>query len=110
MAHPRNRRGFRPIVVDEVSYCWRFDEVLHVVLDSESSDPGQRLVVDWGWVDWLEPGYRDLPTAEPQVVTPKFVALAIRAGLASGWEPTERGQEFRLRLANGEFSEETPDD
>ena len=70
---------FRRIVVNGVPYRWRFDEVLAVIPGDCS---GPQLYVDWGWRDWLEP---DGPVGKPLVVTPRFVAEAIRFATAQGW-------------------------
>jgi hypothetical protein len=45
----------RRIVVDGMSYRWRFDEGLVVIPGGRS---GPQLYVDWGWQDWLEPDGR----------------------------------------------------
>lgn len=88
----------RRLVVDEVAYRWRFDDVLVVVPGDRSSPP---LYVEWGWRDWLEP---DGPGAEPRVVTPRFVAAAVRFGIANGWPSTAGGPPLRLEFQGGCFT------
>src|SRR5262245_44782877 len=85
----------RRIVVDGVAYRWRFDDVL-VVIPADRSGP--QLYVDWGWHDWLEPGG---PGAEPQVVTPRFVATAIRFAAARGWPSALGGRPLPRALQGG---------
>jgi hypothetical protein len=87
----------RRIVVDGVLYRWRFDDVL-VVIPGDRSGP--QLYVDWGWRDWLEPGG---PGAEPLVVTPRFVAEAVRAAVAHGWPSAAGGRPLRLAFQAGRF-------
>ena len=73
--------GLRPITVDGQKFRWRFNERL-VVIQAGTSSP--QLVVDWGWKDWLGP--EGIGGNEPLIVTPKFVAAAIRFALANGWQ------------------------
>ena len=82
--------GLRSIVVESQCFRWRFDERL-VVIPGDRSGP--QLYVEWGWRDSCEP---EGPGAEPWVVTPAFVADAIREGLRLGWAPAERGVPVRL--------------
>ncbi len=91
-------KRLRRIVVDEVAYRWRFDDVL-VVIPGDRSGP--QLYVDWGWRDWLEP---DGPGAEPLVVTPRFVAAAIRFAVAHGWPPGAGGRPLRLGFQGSSFT------
>ena len=90
--------GLRRIVVDGVPYRWRFDGRL-VVIPADRSGP--QLYVEWGWRDWLEPGGRG---AEPYVVTPGFVAEAIRFGVAHGWLAVGGGRPLRLGFQGGRFA------
>jgi len=89
--------GLRRIVVDGVPYRWRFDDVL-VVVPGERSGP--QLYVDWGWRDWLGP---DGPGGEPLVVTPGFVAEAVRFAIAQGWPSSTDGRPARLGFQGGRF-------
>ena len=71
-----------------------------VVIPADRSGP--QLRVRWGWRDfWLEPPHGAGP--EPQVVTPRFVAAAIRFALAHGWEPDVNGPPFLLDFNNDKF-------
>ncbi len=90
--------GMRPIAVDGRCFRWRFDERLVVILAGRS---GPQLVVDWGWHDWLEP---EGSGPEPHVVTPRFVADAIRFALSQGWQPDVQGPTLCLRFADGTFT------
>jgi hypothetical protein len=90
--------GMRRIVVDGQTFRWRFDEVL-VVIPGDRSGP--QLYVDWGWRDHLEP---DGPGAEPQVVTPKFVAEAIRFAVAHGWSSIKSAASLSLGFQSGSFT------
>jgi len=103
MARPAKKRDFRKIVVDNTPYQWRFDGVLTVYSDSNSSNRGQKLIVDWGWVDWCEPEYRNAAAFDPHVVTPAFVRSAIQYALSIGWHPATLGQPFLITHAQGEF-------
>jgi hypothetical protein len=82
--------GMRRIVVDGQPFRWRFDDVL-VVIPGDRSRP--QMYVDWGWRDHLE---AEGPGAEPQVVTPRFVAEAIRFAVAHGWPSVTSGHPLRL--------------
>lgn len=88
----------RPITVDGVRLRWRFDGRL-VVVPADRSGP--QLYVDWGWVEWFEPGGLDV---DPMIVTPRFVASAVRFALSHGWEPSRNGAPVRLSFADGEFN------
>jgi hypothetical protein len=90
--------GLRRIVVDGVTYRWRFDDVL-VVIPGDCSGP--QLYVDWGWRGWLQP---DGPGAGPLVVTPRFVAEAVRFAIALGWPSPTGGQALRLGFKDGSFT------
>lgn len=89
--------GLRRIVVEHRTFRWRFDGQIVVIPEARSSP---QLVVAWGWEDWLEP---NSTPAEPQVVTPRFVAAAIRFALAKGWNPGTSGPRFRIAFDQGEF-------
>jgi hypothetical protein len=78
-------------------FRWRFDERLVIVPEGRS---GPQLRIEWGWVDWLGP---DGPDPEPQVVTPRFVADAIRFALAQGWERDGNGPPSLLAYEGGSF-------
>jgi hypothetical protein len=85
---PKNNRGFRPIVVDEVRYRWRFGEFnrtadLEVYLETDTSARGQRLC-------------SDRRVGMPMQTTGKVVAQIIREALAAGWRPNEVGGDFRF--------------
>ena len=90
--------GMRRIVVDGQPFRWRFDDVL-VVIPGDRSAP--QLYVDWGWRDWLE---ADGPGAEPLVVTPRFVAEAVRFAVAHGWPSATDGSPLRLGFQAGSFT------
>jgi hypothetical protein len=90
--------GMRRIVVDGQSFRWRFDDVL-VVIPGDRSGP--QMYVDWGWRDHLE---ADGPGAEPQVVTPRFVAEAVRFAVAHGWPSATSAGSLRLGFQAGSFT------
>lgn len=90
--------GLRRVVVDGVTYRWRCDEGL-VVIPVDRSGP--QLYVDWRWRDWLEP---EGPGAEPRVVTPRFVAQAVRFAVTHGWPSAEGGQPLRVGFSGGTFT------
>ena len=90
--------ALRRIVVDGVPYRWRFDDLL-VVIPRDRSGP--QLYVDWGWRDWLEP---DGPGAEPLIVTPRFVAEAVRFAVAQGWPSATGGRPLHLGFQDGHFA------
>lgn len=91
-------KGLRRITVDGVPYRWRFDVVL-VVIPIDRCGP--QLYVDWGWQDWPEP---DGHGVEPLVVTPQFVAEAIRFAVTHGWPSASRGRSLRLFFQGGSFT------
>ncbi len=90
-------KRLRRIVVDERLYRWRFDDVL-VVIPGDRSGP--QLYVDWGWREHLE---ADGPASPPQVVTPRFVAAAIRFAAIHGWPSAEDDGSMRLGFEEGSF-------
>jgi hypothetical protein len=90
--------GMRRIVVDGQPFRWRFDDVLVVIPGGRG---GPQLYVDWGWRDWLGP---DGPGAEPLVVTPRFVAEAVRFAAAHGWPSPTGGSPLRLGFQAGRFT------
>jgi hypothetical protein len=87
----------RPITVGGVRFRWRFDGRLVVTPAGRSGPP---LYVEWGWRDWLEP---EGPGAEPVVVTPRFVAAAVRFATTLGWPSPSGGPPVRLTFQNGTF-------
>lgn len=93
--------GMRRIVVDGQPFRWRFDGVL-VIIPGDRSAP--QLYVDWGWRDWLE---SNAPKNKPLVITPRFVADAIKFATAQGWPATSGGRPLRLRF---EVRQRDPDD
>lgn len=92
-------KALRPIRVDGLQLRWRFDGRL-VIIPAGRSSP--QLVVDWNWQDWLEP---EGPGEEPSVVTPRFVAAAVRFALAHGWQPSSSGSRpLRVGFQDGSFT------
>ncbi len=87
--------GLRPIAVDGYQFRWRFDGRVVVIPEGRS---GPQLRVEWGWRDWLEP---EGAGASPEVVTPQFVAAAIRFALAHTW--TDDGRNVTLGFEDGCF-------
>ncbi|AWM40401.1 hypothetical protein C1280_27720 [Gemmata obscuriglobus] len=85
-------------MVDGRPFRWRFNDVL-VVIPGDRSGP--QFYVDWGWRDWLEP---DGPGAEPHVVTPRFVAEAVRFAASLGWPSTAGWAPLRLGFQGGRFT------
>lgn len=109
MARPKKKREFRKIVVDQHSYQWRFnygrsDGLLEILADDHSSARGQRLTVEWGWVDWFEPEYQSAPPFDPHIVTPRFVQMAIQFAVNAGWQPRAAGADFALTYKGNEFT------
>lgn len=115
---PRRPRGFRRIVVRDVSFSWRFrpgphDSTLVVVGPGAS---GCRLVVTLhGWKDpWLSlsgfqivDGVMQLYSSarnQPAVVAPAFVRAAIEHALDQGWDHAARVPDFALDSHDGVFS------
>jgi hypothetical protein len=93
--------AMRRIVVEGVSYRWRFGGVL-VVIPGDRSGP--QLYVDWGWRDhWLEPEKPFHQGPEPHVVTPGFVAEAVRFAVSHGWPSGSGGRPMRLGFEAGAF-------
>jgi hypothetical protein len=97
------RGPLRKLVIDGQPFGWRFDEVLVVIPGNRSGPP---LYVDWGWRDWLEP---DGPGAEPRIVTPRFVAEAVRFATAFNWPSAGNGPPLRLGFRDGRFLVVAPD-
>lgn len=95
------KKGSRSVEVDGVRYRWLIrrkptygqaigESGLTVVVELE--EPGATLVVelDVNRPDaWIEPGQIS--------VTPRDIALFVRAGLARGWTPALAGKTIKLR-------------
>ena len=96
------RGGFRKIIVQGQGFCWRFDGRLVIIPAGQS---GQPLYVKWGWQDWLEP---EGPGNEPLIVTPRFVASAIRFALGHGWRSQGNKSPVELGYRKGSFLQKTP--
>ena len=88
---------FRPITVEGRRLRWRFNERL-VVIPAKRSGP--QLYVSWRWQDWLGPVGAG---AQPQTVTPRFVAEAVRFALGHGWQPEINGPPIALGFESGRF-------
>lgn len=111
---PKNRRGFRSIVVDSINYDWRFDnyncaEESTCYVDIRlTTKPRSKLLIDIDWEDpWLNmrENYHHhhlAPCSSP--ISPKFVANAIKASVNLGWQATENYGEFHVKYQGGEFS------
>jgi hypothetical protein len=96
------KTGSRQIVVDDVTYRWRirhkptymqgaFACAMFAAVEL-ADDPGRVLLVQCGPRpdNWIE--------AASQTVTPGRIAVAIRAGIAAGWNPGENGSAFVIEL------------
>ena len=89
--------GLRPIAVEGQRFRWRFDQRLVIIPEGRS---GPQLIVEWGWRDWFEP---EGAGPEPQILTPRFVAKAVRFALGEGWKPEVNGPPTRLGFQNKKF-------
>ncbi len=107
MARPAKKRRFSPITIGPDKFRWRFDGKLHVLAEADTSRRGQRLVVDWGWIDWCEPDHRSDETRGPNTVTPSFVRSAIEFALLSGWTPNDSAADLNINYSGGVFSVQT---
>ncbi len=87
----------RRIAVDGYRFRWRFDGRLVVIPEGRS---GPQLYVEWGWRDWLEP---EGTGRSPSIVTPRFVADAIRFALSHGWDCALVDRPLLIRFENGCF-------
>ena len=111
MTIPKNRRGFRQIVVDSINYDWRFDNFSDkpIYIDIRlASKPRSKLLIDIDCEDpWLQnienTRYHHLHSCSSPI-TPKFVANAIKASLFLGWLPKENYGEFYVKYQSGQFS------
>ena len=90
-------KSLRSIVVDGARFRWRFDERVVVVPDGRSGPP---LYVEWDWKEWTEP---EGAGPKPLIVTPRFVADAIRSAVSMGWSPTEEKRPWHLQFKNQGF-------
>ena len=109
MPRPKKKRDYRKIVVDDRAFQWRFnygkqEGLLEVLADRDSSRRGQRLIVEWAWIDWFNEENRVETTCEPRVVSPGFVAAAIRNALKLGWRPSTDAKGFVVSYTHGEFT------
>ena len=95
-------KGYRRIVVGGRRFKWRFADRIVVVPDGLAGR--QVLDMDFGWFDsWL---YTIAPTKtptafSPRMVTPAFVASAIKFALQNGWNTDVRGGRFLLKYSEG---------
>ena len=114
MTIPKNRRGFRSIVVDSINYDWRFytyncsNESTCYVDIRLTTTPRSKLLIDIDWEDpclTMRENYHHHhlhPCSSP--ITPKFVANAIKASVKLGWQAQEDYGEFYVKYQSGEFS------
>ncbi len=93
-----SKRWSRRIVVDGVSYRWKFPRVTIDITDGWSwilvhrDDPAKSLLQIGFAGRWSMSG----PCREySRPVLPSDVAAAIRAALAAGWQADQRGKLFR---------------
>ena len=71
-------------------------------VEAENVPSARRLVVDWGWKDWIEtPG--EAEGNEPAIVTPKFVREAIQNAVRLGWQPRKKGPRFFIKYKDDSF-------
>ncbi|MDI2125729.1 hypothetical protein [Yinghuangia seranimata] len=98
---PRSAATPRPISIDGADYAWHVrwsgDLTLRLRVWRGDVPSGRRLHVDveffdlslyWPMVAGAPPERRDQLPVQP--VTPGFVAKAVRAALAAGWDPSDR--------------------
>lgn len=102
------KTGSRRIVVDGAAYRWRIRParryapnrwgVVHLSVES-ADEPGSVLVV---FTDRQHSRDVDrLPSEEVYPVLPRHVAEWIRRARAMGWQPAERGPQFRVVAGGG---------
>ena len=111
MTIPKNKRGFRRIVINSINYDWRFgnnksNRPMYVDIRL-TSKPRNKLLIDINWEDpWLYMKenlchHHLHPCSSP--ITPKFVANAIKASIKLGWQAEEHYKDFYVKYQDGEF-------
>ncbi|MEM6284091.1 MAG: hypothetical protein AAF787_18000 [Chloroflexota bacterium] len=118
MARPKKKRGYRPIIVNDKQYRWRFAasvprSSLYVTTADTS---GQTLIVNM--TDWINPwfnlagfmangdemilyvGHRN----KPEIITNRFVRRVILFALEHGWQPDTAAENFYIEYYNGELT------
>mgnify|MGYP000342000485 CR=1 FL=1 len=93
-----SKKGQRRIVVDNISYHWKFTGKVFVSLDENTN---ALLIIDFGWYDWID--YlgnvpNKPPDFEPQIATPKFVAASIKFAVNNGWDQGKLEIEYKNRI------------
>ena len=119
----RRAQALRRIVVDGNAFRWRFragleESILTVCSEMSSGQPLH--IILRGWRDpWLnivgfvtdDSGALVFSTNisnQPTIITPRFAREAILHGLASGWQPYERGAKLFCIYEGGKWSELSP--
>ena len=96
-------RGFRKIVVEGLTFNWRFSSFVDIRPEGQKEN---KLVVDIGWFDeWLytnNQGNRP-PDFEPKSITPEFVMKAIEFALANHWNVNLKRSIVNLKFHQGKF-------
>jgi hypothetical protein len=122
MARPHKKGKYRPIVVDGLQFRWCHEFwyrsfCLVVVLERDTSERGQRLIVERSSDARPE---RDIPTLDLSIwkafhraredfaseeATPGFVAAVIQFALKHGWTRGECGSDFTIRYYDDGYAE-----
>ena len=103
MAKPKNKRGFRPITVKEMTFHWRLSGVLDIRPDQHQANV---LKVDFGWYDvfqYFSDPENIPPPFEPKIVTSKFVSECILFALQNGWNTDLSHNETKLKYSLGKY-------
>lgn len=104
------RRGFRRILVDRLDYDWRYsnpvDEPILKVFVRPSVTRSKLIITIDCQDPWLQKRENIIhhglqPCSSP--VTPKFVAMAIEAGIDLGWQPKLDYSQFEIKYRTGKF-------
>jgi len=100
---PEKKRGFRKIIIDGITYNWRFSDSVEIRPAHNSTN---RLEINFGYFDlWLYANDKEsIPEDfDPKVITSNFIRAAITNAIKLGWNTEHTNQLKKLKYRNGIF-------
>lgn len=79
-----SKKGLRQLIVDNQTFYWKFNKKIFIYPEKS---PDSLLIIGFGWYDifdYIHDKETMPPSFEPSIVTPNFVAKAIRFTLMNG--------------------------
>lgn len=103
---PKKKRGFRKIMIDGITYSWRFSDFVEI---RPAHNQTNRLEINFGYFDhWLYVNDKENAPEDfdPKIITPNFIRKSVLNAIRLGWDVDNGNDLKKLNYNNGIFKTE----